>query len=526
MTNSILDIEEADCILIIGSNTFEQHPLIARRVIKAKENGTKIIVIDPRYTHTAKQADKYLQLVPGSNTAMLNGIMHVIIKENLIDEEFIKNRTKNYEELKKTVEKYTPEYVSKITHVPAEDIEEVARMYASANAASLLYCMGITQFIHGVNNVKSCCNLAMITGNMGRPGTGVNPLRGQNNVQGACDMGALPNVYPGYQNVTATQEKFQEAWKTDLDPNPGFAIPDMLDEAGKKIKCLYVMGENPMVSDPDLNHVKHALGDLDLLIVQDLFLTETAQIADVVLPGVSWAEKDGTFSNTERRVQRVHKAVEPLEGAMVDWEIVKLIGEKMGHPELFEFNTPEEVFNEITSVTPQYAGMTYDRLGVDGLHWPCKTPEDPGTPILHKEKFLTADGLGVMFPIEYGDPAELPDAEYPMILTTGRVIFHYHTGTMTRRSKHLDEELSEGFIEIHPEDAKEMGIKDKQSVKATTRRGEVVVKARITPNIKRGVVFMPFHFAEAAANTLTNPAQDPNCKIPEYKVCAVKIEKA
>jgi len=526
MTNSIGDIEDADCILIIGSNTFEQHPLIARRVIKAKEKGTKVIVIDPRETPTAKQADLYLQITPGSNTAFLNGLMNVIINEGLIDEEFIRNRTKGFDELKKTVEKYTPEYVSKICGVSPELIVEAAKMYGSADKASILYCMGVTQFIHGVDNVKSCCNLAMITGNIGKRGTGVNPLRGQNNVQGACDMGALPNVFPGYQKIEEAYEKFEKEWGVELNHEPGLSIPEILEKAGKEIKCIYIMGENPMVSDPDVNHMKHALESLDFMVVQDIFLTETAQLADVVLPAACWAEKDGTFTNSERRVQRVRKAIDPPGEALEDWKIIKRLAEKMGYGELFDFNSPEEIFEEIRRVTPQYAGISYKRLGVDGLHWPCKTEDDPGTPILHTEKFLTSDGLGNIFPVEYGDPAELPDDEYPYILTTGRIIFHYHTGSMTRRSKHMADEINEGFIEIHPEDARKLGIKNKDLVKVVSRRGEVTVKANVTENIKKGVVFMPFHFAETTANTLTNPALDPNCKIPELKVCAVKIEKA
>lgn len=525
MTNSISDIEQADCIFIIGSNTFEQHPLVARRVIRAKEKGTKVVVVDPRYTPTAKQADLYLQLLPGTNAAVLNGVMHVIINEKLTNDEFIKNRTKGYDELKKTLEKYTPEYVSKITGVAPELIIEAAKMYGSAEKSTILYCMGITQFIHGVDNVKCCCNLAMITGNMGKPGTGVNPLRGQNNVQGACDMGALPNVFPGYQPIPLNHEKLAETWNTPVDCQIGLSIPDMLSKAGEQVKCIYILGENPMVSDPDLHHVEHALNSLDFLIVQDIFLTETAKLADVVLPGASWAEKDGTFSNTERRIQRIRKAVDAPGEAIEDWKIVKMIAEKMGQGDLFNFNTPEEVFNEISKVTPQYGGVTYERLGVDGLHWPCKTLDDPGTPILHCEKYLTPDGLGNIFAVEYKDPDEMANQEYPLTLTTGRIIFHYHTGTMTRRSKHMSDEIDEGFVEIHPDDAKVLKIKNKEKIKVSTKRGEVVVNAKITPNIKQGVIFMPFHFAETAANILTNPALDPNCKIPEYKVCAAKVEK-
>ncbi|EHP85773.1 formate dehydrogenase, alpha subunit [Methanotorris formicicus Mc-S-70] len=525
MTNSIEDIEEADCILIIGSNTFEQHPLIARRVVRAKDKGTKVIVIDPRKTPTAKNADLYLQITPGTNVALLNAMMHVIIKEGLIDEEFIKNRTKGFEELKKVVEKYTPEYASKICGVSPELIIEAAKIYGGSERSSILYCMGVTQFKHGVDSVKSCCNLAMITGNLGKRGTGVNPLRGQNNVQGACDMGALPNVFPGYQKVDVAYEKFEEVWGVELNHKVGLSIPEMIENAGKEIKCLYIMGENPMVSDPDIGHVEHALEELDFLIVQDIFLTETAKLADVVLPAACWAEKDGTFTNTERRVQKINKAVNPPGEALEDWIIIKKLAEKMGYKELFNYNSPREIFEEIRKVTPQYAGITYERLGVEGIPWPCKDENHPGTPILHTEKFLTPDGLGVIFPIEYEDPGELPDNEYPFILTTGRVIFHYHTGTMTRRSKHMVGEINEGFVEIHPEDAKKLGIKNNELVKVSSRRGEVIVKARITENIKKDVVFMPFHFAETTANILTNTVLDPNCKIPELKVCAVKVEK-
>ena len=525
MTNSIEDIEDADCILIIGSNTFEQHPLIARRVVKAKDKGAKIIVIDPRKTMTAKQADLYLQIVPGTNVALINAMMHVIIKEGLIDEEFIKNRTKGFEELKKVVEKYTPEYASKICKVDKDLIVEAARVYGSAERASILYCMGVTQFTHGVDNVKSCCNLALITGNIGKRGTGVNPLRGQNNVQGACDMGALPDVFPGYQKVNVAYEKFEEIWGVELNHEMGLTIPEMIKKAGKEIKFLYIMGENPMISDPDIKHVEKALKSLDFLVVQDIFLTETAELADVVLPAACWAEKEGTFTNTERRVQLIRKAVNPPGEALEDWVIIKKLAEKLDYGNKFNYKSPKDIFEEIRKVTPQYAGITYERLGVDGIHWPCPNETHPGTPILHVEKFLTQDSLGRMFPIEYKNPAELPDDEYPFILTTGRIIFHYHTGTMTRRSKHMINEINEGFVEINPKDAKKLGIKNNDLVKVSSRRGEVAVKAKITENIKEGVVFMPFHFAETAANLLTNPAIDPYCKIPEFKVCAVKIEK-
>ncbi len=523
MTNSIEDIEDANCIFIIGSNTFEQHPLIARRIVKAKEKGAKIIVVDPRKTITAKNADLFLQINPGTNVALINAMMHVIIKEGLIDEEFIKNRTKGFEGLKKVVEKYPPEYVSKICGVPPELIIEAAKMYGSADRASIIYCMGVTQFTSGVDGVKALCNLAMITGNVGKRGTGVNPLRGQNNVQGACDMGALPDVFPGYQKINLAYKKFEEFWGVELNNEIGLTIPEMIEKSGKEIKCLYIMGENPMVSDPNVKHVEHALKSLDFLIVQDIFLTETAELADVVLPAACWAEKDGTFTNTERRVQRIRKAVNPPGEAMEDWRIIKKLAEKMGYK--FNYNSPREIFEEIRKVTPQYAGITYDRLGIDGIQWPCKDEKDPGTPILYTDKFLTSDGLGVIHPVEYKDPMELPDREYPFILTTGRIIFHYHTGTMTRRSEHIIREINEGYIEMNLEDAKRLGIKNNELVKVSSRRGEVIVKVRISKDIKEGVLFMPFHFAETKANILTNNILDLKSKIPELKLCAVRVEK-
>jgi formate dehydrogenase major subunit len=452
-------------------------------------------------------------------------MIHVIIKEGLIDEDFIKNRTEGFEQLKEIIERYTPEYASKICGVDKELIIESAKIYGSAERASIVYCMGVTQFTHGVEAVKALCNLAMITGNVGKEGTGVNPLRGQNNVQGACDMGALPNVFPGYQKVEYSYKLFEEYWKTDLNPNSGLTIPEMIDESGKNIKFLYIMGENPMVSDPDVRHVEKALKSLDFLVVQDIFLTETAELADVVLPASCWAEKEGTFTNTERRVQLIRRAINPPGDALEDWIIIKKLAEKLGYKDKFNYNRAEDIFNEIRKVTPQYRGITYKRLKTGGIHWPCLDENHPGTKILHRERFLTDNGRGKIFPVEYREVAELPDKNYPFILTTGRIIFHYHTGTMTRKSKHIISEINEGFVEIHPEDAKKLNIGNKELVKVSSRRGEIKVKAKITENIKKGVVFMPFHFAECAANMLTNTALDPNCKIPEFKVCAVRIDK-
>ncbi|AIJ05098.1 Formate dehydrogenase subunit alpha [Methanocaldococcus bathoardescens] len=493
--------------------------------MKAKDKGAKIIVIDPRKTITAKNSDIYLQITPGTNVALINAMIHVIIKEGLMDEEFIKNRTEGFEKLKEIIEKYTPEYVSKICGVDKELIIESAKIYGSAERASIIYCMGITQFTHGVDAVKALCNLAMITGNIGKEGGGVNPLRGQNNVQGACDMGALPNVFPGYQKVENSYRLFEEYWGTDLNSNPGLTIPEMIDESGKNIKFLYIMGENPMVSDPDVKHVEKALKSLDFLVVQDIFLTETAELADIVLPAACWAEKDGTFTNTERRVQLIRKAVNPPGEALEDWIIIKKLAEKLGYKDKFSYNRADDIFNEIRKIVPQYRGITYKRLKTGGIHWPCLNENDVGTKILHRERFSTDNGKGKIFPVEYREAAELPDKDYPFILTTGRIIFHYHTGTMTRRCKNLVDEINEPFIEINPDDAKSLKIRDGDIVKVISRRGEIIAKAKITEDIKRGVIFMPFHFVEANPNVLTNTALDEMCKIPELKVCAVKIER-
>jgi formate dehydrogenase major subunit len=530
MTNHLKSIQFADVIFIIGSNTLEQHPLMWRRVLKAKANGAKLIVADPRFTPSAKKADLYIPFKSGTDVALMNAMMNVIISEGLEDKEFIEKRTKNFEELKEVVKNYPPEKVAEITEAPAELIKEAARMYANADAAGIIYSMGITQHHTGTDNVMSTSNLAMITGNVGRPGTGVNPLRGQNNVQGACDMGALPVVYPGYQKVIEEEmaQKMTSAWGCgDLNCKPGLTVVEMMNAAhAGDIKGMYIMGENPMISDPDIQHVKEGLENLDFLVVQDIFLTETAELADVVLPGASWAEKDGTFTSTERRVQYIRKAVDPVGESKPDWAILCDVARKMGS-DLFEFNSPQEVFEEVRKVTPQYAGMNKERLDKpEALHWPCPDEEHPGTPILWGEQFATADGLGVLMPIEFIPAAELPDEEYPLTLTTGRMLFHWHTGSMTRRSETLANEVPTGFVEINPEDAAELGIKNKEMVSVKTRRGEITIKAKVTPDIMKGVIFIPFHFVECAANMLTNGAAlDPAAKMPEFKVSAAKVSK-
>ncbi|PKL61895.1 MAG: formate dehydrogenase subunit alpha [Methanomicrobiales archaeon HGW-Methanomicrobiales-2] len=536
MTNSILDIADSKCVFIIGSNTFEQHPLIGRKVMQAKRNGAKIIYADPRYTATAKQADLYMPFVSGSDVAILNCMMQQIIKNGWEDKEFIANRTKDYEKLKEVVMKdtYSLENVSKISGIPAESLKTAAEWFGTNKPGALLYSMGITQHTVGVDNVRSTANLQMLTGNLGKPGAGVNALRGQNNVQGACDMGALPVVFTGYQKVIdpAAHKKFADAWGFPdgiCEQKNGYEVTVMMDvltDRPGELKAMYIMGENPMLSDPDLTHVKHAIENLEFLVVQDIFMTETAELADVVLPAACYAERNGTQTSTERRVQMWRKAQDPPGEAKEDWQIISELAAKMGYAKQFPYQSAEEIFTEVAAVTPSYHGMNYERLSKpEALHWPCPTTEHPGTPILHIGKFSHPDGMGIMHAIEWKPPAEVPDAEYPYILTTGRCIWHWHTGSMTRRSETLDNEVPTGWIEINTEDAKALGVKDKEMVRATSRRGTVDVPAKVTDEIKKGVMFMPFHFAECAANTLTNNALDPIAKIPEFKACAVKVEK-
>lgn len=528
MTNSIPEFEyDTNCFLIIGSNTSEGHPLLSTRILKGQQRGAKIIVIDPRQNQIGQWADIFISFRPGSDVALFNGLMNIIISEGLADEQFISERTESYDEMKALVSEYTPEKVAGLTDVHPNALREVARTYAKNKPAAIIYAMGITQHTTGVDNVKSTANLAMLTGNIGIPGGGVNPLRGQNNVQGACDMGGLPNVYPGYQVVTIpdVQKKFQDAWGATSHLNVGLTVTEMINAVDEgKVRALYVMGENPMVADPDINHARHCLEKTEFLVVQDIFLSETARLAHLVLPGVSFAEKDGTFTATDRRVQRVRKAIEPIGDARQDWQIICQMAQKMGAAG-FSFSSPQEILTEAATLTPSYGGVSFERLDQLGfLQWPCPSSDHPGTAYLHKSKF--ARGLGKFFAIPFKAPAELPDSEYPFTLTTGRIMFQFHTGTMTRRSKKLDSEAPQAYVEIHPQDAEKIGLNGNKKVRVTSRRGEIILKVRVTDRIKLGIVFIPFHYAEAAANMLTNAAIDPIAKIPEYKVCAVKIEPA
>jgi len=549
MTNSIEDLAKAQAFFVIGSNTTEQHPVIGTVVKRAVRKGARLIVADPRRIELARLATLHLRQQPGSDIALLNGLCHVIIKEDLYDKEFVAQRTEGFAEMKATVAKYTPEFVESITGVPAADIVQAARIYATSRPAAILYAMGITQHTSGHATVLTIANLAMLCGNIGVEGGGVDPLRGQNNVQGACDMGALPDVFPGYQKVNnpEARAKFEKAWGLDgavdketrrqgegekspdlpvsLSPTPGLTVVEMMNAAhAGKLKAMYIMGENPLLTDPDLQHVEEALKALDFLVVQDIFFTETTALADVILPGVAFAEKDGTFTNTERRVQLVRKAVEPPGEARADWQIIAEIARRLkGSSDGWELASPAAIMEEAASVTPQYGGIRHYRLEKGGLQWPCPTLEHPGTKILHREKFTR--GLGKFSAVEAIPPAELPDADYPLILTTGRRLQQYHTGSMTRRVKGLNVLLPEERMEIHPADAALLGLADGDLAWVRSRRGEVKALVRLTERIKPGVVFMTFHFWETAVNLLTNPALDPVAKIPEFKVAAVRVEK-
>jgi formate dehydrogenase major subunit len=527
MTNTIACIEKADVILITGSNTTENHPVLSSFVKRAvTQKGAKLIVIDPRRIKITRYADMWLRQNLGTDVAWINGMMHVIIQENLYAKEYVKSRTVGFEEVRKVVEKFTPEFVEKITGIPAPEIVAAARLYAGAERGSILYCMGITQHTTGTDNVKSLANLAMLCDNLGIEGGGVNPLRGQNNVQGACDFGGLPDVYSGYQKVIdpAARQKMEQAWGVDnLPDKPGMKVTHMIPAAHDgKLKAFYIIGENPLVSDPDLNHCEKSMRNLDFLVVQDIFMTETARLADVVLPSACYAEKDGTFTNSERRVQRVRKAVEPPGQAWSDWKIFCDIANRMNYP--MNYENSRQIMEEISQVTPSYAGISYDRIEYEGIHWPCPTAEHPGTPILHREQFTC--GKGVFNSIDYIPPAEIADDEYPMYLTTGRLLYQYHTGTMTMKTGGLNEIAPESFVEISSRDAGKYDMQDGSMVDIASRRGNIQAKIKVSKKAVSGTVFIPFHYALAAANRLTNAALDPISGIPEYKVCAVKLTKA
>ena len=526
MTNPISDIEKADVILVVGSNTTETHPVISSYIKRAVKFGDKkLICLDPRGIDLKKHAHISLAPRPGTDIAWINGVMRIIIEEGLADEAFVLERTQGFEALKEAVAPYTPRYVEEVTGISPDDLTRAALLYASADAASILYCMGITQHTKGTDNVKSLANLAMLCGNMGIEGGGVNPLRGQNNVQGACDMGGLPDVYSGYQKVHLEEhaKAMELTWGvTGLSRNHGLTATQMVNEAlNGTLKALYIIGENPLVSEADLNHTEKGFKNLDFLVVQDIFMTETAKAADVVLPSLCFAEKEGTFSNTERKVQRVRKAVDGPSGTRSDWEITCDIAQRMG----FEmgYASASDIFDEMAACTPSYKGLSWKRLENGGIAWPCPSADHPGTPTLHVGQF--AKGKGTFHAIQWTPAAEEPDADYPLTLTTGRVLYHYHTGTMTRKSKGLNAQVSECFVEMSRQDAADHGLSDGEMVKVASRRGGIKARVKVSPKMEKGILFLPFHFAEAAANRLTNAKLDPISKIPEFKVCAVTLIK-
>lgn len=527
MTNPIADItQKPDVIMLVGSNPEEAHPVVGMQIRQAVQRGCKIIVVDPRDIDLAKHADVHLKLRPGTNVAFANGMMHVIIEEGLQDMKFIEERTEGYEKIKEIVKDYTPEKVGEICHIDPDDLRKAARMYAKADKAPIIYCLGVTEHSTGTEGVMSMSNMALLVGKLGREGCGVNPLRGQNNVQGACDMGALPGDFPGYQKVANPDviAKFEKAWGKKLNPNPGLHATDVWPAAIRgEVKGLYIFGEDPIVTDPDTAHIIKALESLDFVVMNELFMTETAQYADVILPGVSYAEKEGTFTNTERRVQRVRKAVTIPGEARLDTDIFIDIMNRMGYPQ--PHLTAAQIMDEIASVTPSFGGISHARLDAgETLQWPCPSKDHPGTPILHVGKFTR--GLGWFYPAEYVPSAELPDEDYPIILMTGRILYHYTTRAMTGKTPGLMEIEGKSFIEMNYKDADAIGVKTGDKVKISSRRGQIVSTARVGRKVSQGETWMPFHFPDGNANWLTNAALDKYARIPEYKVCAVKIEKA
>ena len=522
MTNSIGEIVGNEVLFIIGSNATEAHPIIGNKMKQAHLRGAKLIVVDPRRTELAEHAHLWLRLKPGTDNALVNGILHTIISNGWHDQAYIDARTEGFADLWETVKDYPVERAAEITGVPAETIVAASELYATTRKAGIFYTLGITEHTVGTANVMNLANLGMVTGHIGVENAGVNPMRGQNNVQGSCDMGALPNSFPGYPSVLdfEAQQKFAKAYGVQMPQNMGLRIPEMFDLAVHgTLKAMFIMGEDPALTDADANHVRKALGNLDFLVVQNIFMTETAKYADVFLPAALYAEKDGTFTNTERRVQRVRKAIEPPGDARPDWEIIQDLGTRMGID--WHYDSPEDIFEEIRTVVPQYAGMTYDRLGEQGLQWPCPTEDHPGTRFLHQGQFTR--GKGLLQGIPFQQPAELTDDEYPMLLTTGRMLYHYNV--MTRLSQNLEWLRPYELAEVNPADAERLGVVENELVRVSSRRGSITTRITVTEKVPPGTMFMTFHFKESPVNELTNAAGDPVTMTAEFKVCAVRMEK-
>ncbi|MCB8818517.1 formate dehydrogenase subunit alpha [Desulfosporosinus shakirovi] len=521
-TNSFDEIPDAKVMFVIGANPTEAHPIVGTKMKQALAKGAKLIVADPRQIELAECSDLWLRLRPGTDVALINGIMNIILANGWEDCKFIEERTEEFEHFRENVQQYPPEIVSQITGVPVNQLVEAARIYATAERAMIFYTLGITEHTTGTDNVMSLANLAMLTGNVGKENSGVNPLRGQNNVQGSCDMGALPGDYPGYQKVVnpEVRMKFEEAWGVPLNPNIGIMLPDMFAAAiSKNLRAMYVMGEDPVITDADANHVRKGLESLDFLVVQDIFMSETAKLADVVFPGASFAEKTGTFTNAERRVQMVNQAIKPIGNAKTDGEIIDELANRMGYP--FSYFSPEQVMQEAANLTPLYAGITHSRLGTQGLQWPVPNTEHLGSKVLHQETF--SRGKGLFKAIAFQEANELPDEEYPFLLNTGRKLSHYNV--FTQNSEVLESYSPEELAEINPLDAKRLGFQEGERVKVTSRRGGLETKIRITERVPSGMLFMTFHYTETPTNVLTNGASDKVSKTYEYKACGVQITK-
>jgi formate dehydrogenase alpha subunit len=525
MQTSQPEVELADCIFLAGVNLQETFPMIARRVFRAKARGAKIIYTDPRRTATARYlADIHLPLRSGTDVALINAMMSIVLNEGLEDKEFISSRTAGFDEFRESFSKVDLNQAAEITGVPLEKIREAAITYARAERGCILYDQGMSQHYVGTDNVRTHANLALLCGHAGKPGSGINSMRGQINGEGSGDMGCLCVFYPGFKRVGEESAKFfQEAWGVSkLPTKPGFTYIEMLYNC----PYLYVVGGDPMMAVPDVNNVKKALEKASFLVVQDIFLTETGKLAHVVLPAATWVEREGTHTWIDRRVQKIDKVVDPPGVAKPDWWIICQLAERMGYRDEFNFSSAGQIFEEIRSCVPQYKGITYERLEKTsgGIHWPCPSEDHPGTPTMFLQKFNTPDGLGHFQAVEYKPPAEVPDEEYPYFLTTGRSIFHYHTGAMTRRTPRLLDELTRGFVEINPEDAAKEGIKSRNMVTLQTRRGRIEAEARVTDEVPPGLLFVPFHFPDSRANALTIPALDPSAKCAETKVCSARLE--
>ncbi len=529
MTNSIGEIRDADFLFVIGSNTSEAHPIIAMEMKRAVRKGATLVVADPRAIWMTSIAEKHLQLNPGTDVWLLNAMAHVIVAEDLIDREFIENQTENFEQVKEAVASYTPEKAEQITGISADDIRWTARQYATTEKAGIYYTLGITEHAHGTDNVYALANLVLMTGHLGKPATGMNPLRGQNNVQGANDAGATPMFYPGYQRVDDpdVRAKYEKSWGVSLSPVPGLNLNEMMKTVGEQMRGFFVMGEDIVLSEPNVLELEKGLNKVDFIVMQDAFMNETARFADVILPAAVFAEKEGTFTNSERRVQRVRKAVEPPGEALPDWEILVLLANKMGAN--WSYKDPAEVYAEMVKDVPQFAGISHEKLekidageeSIAGLQWPCPDADHPGTKFLHEDGILR--GKGLFMPVHYIPPAELPDEDYGLFLSTGRTLYHYNAATQTRRESGLDAKQSEAFVELHPSDARKRGVHHGDMVEVATRRGSVQLRAVMSRQVRPGCIWMPLHFAEARANVLTNDVGDPVTGTAEYKVCAAEV---